>query len=203
MSGSIVFCKGISLKSIDMRTGTLTKTKWGIDKAYSEIGFRVKHLQITWVKGVFRDVNASIYTDGDDFLSADIEIRINADSVDTGDEERDTQLRSPDFFDAENYRHIVFISKNIGKTDVDDHYILHGTLSIKEIAIPVTLEAEYEGSVKDPWGDEKAGFRITGSVNRSDWNLNWNMPLENGGVLFSDKVKINCELQLIKSDTER
>lgn len=184
-----------------MRTDTLTKTKWGIDKAHSEFGFKVKHLMITWVKGVFRDVNAVIYTDGDDFLSGKIEVRIDAASIDTGDEERDSHLMSPDFFDVENHKHVVFISKRMEKTGKEDHYILYGALSIKGVAVPVKLDVEYEGSMKDPWGVEKSGFLVAGSISRKDWELNWNTALETGGVLVGDEVKIDCEVQLIKSDT--
>lgn len=190
------------LNHTDMGTGTLTKTKWGIDKAHSEFGFKVKHLMITWVKGVFRDVNAVIYTDGIDFLTSKIEVRIDAASIDTGDDERDTHLRSPDFFDVENHKHLVFISKKLEKADKEDQYILYGTLSIKGVAVPVKLDVEFEGSMKDPWGVEKSGFLVAGSISRKDWELNWNTNLEKGGVLVGDEVKINCEVQLVKSDID-
>lgn len=185
-----------------MKTETLTKTKWSIDKAHSEFGFRVKHLMITWVKGVFRDVNAVIYTDGVDFLTSKIEVRIDAASIDTGDEKRDTHLKSPDFFDVENHKHIVFIGKKLEKADKEDHFTLYGALSIKGVAVPVKLDVEYEGSMKDPWGAEKAGFVVTGSISRRDWELTWNTTLEAGGVLVGDEVKINCEVQLVKSDMD-
>lgn len=185
-----------------MRTATLTKTKWVVDKAHSEFGFRVKHLMITWVKGVFRDVDVLVYADGDNFLSASVEVRIEAASIYTGDEKRDTHLKSPDFFDVENHKQLVFISKKLEKTSDKNKYILYGALSIKGVAVPVKLNVEYEGSMRDPWGVEKAGFVVTGDISRRDWELTWNTALESGGVLVGDEVKINCEIQLMKADTD-
>lgn len=181
-----------------MNTETLVKTKWTIDPVHSEFGFKVKHLMITNVKGVFKDVEANIYTDGDDFLTSSIEVRIEAASIDTGDEKRNTHLKSPDFFDVEKHSQLVFISRRMEKTKKDNKYILHGDLAIKGIIVPVKLDVEYEGKMKDPWGVEKAGFAVTGEISRKDWQLNWNAALEAGGVLVGDEVKINCEVQLVK-----
>lgn len=185
-----------------MRTATVTKTKWGIDKAHSEFGFRVKHLMITYVKGVFRDVDVSVYTDGSNFETADVEVRIDAASIYTGDEKRDQHLKSPDFFDVENHKQIIFIGKKLEKTSKEDQYVLYGALSIKGVAVPVKLNVTYEGSMKDPWGVEKAGFTITGEISRRDWELTWNTTLETGGVLVGDEVKINCEIQLVKASDQ-
>jgi polyisoprenoid-binding protein YceI len=181
-----------------MKTQTLTKTKWGIDPAHSQFEFRVKHLMITYVRGVFRDVDVSVYTDGNDFLTADIEVRINAASIDTGDSQRDTHLKSPDFFDVENHKQIIFIGKKLEKAGKENKYNLSGVLSIKGVTVPVKLDVEYQGMMKDPWGVEKAGFEVTGSISRKDWELTWNAALETGGVLVGDEVKINCEIQLVK-----
>lgn len=185
-----------------MKTDTLTKTKWIVDKAHSEFGFKVKHLMITWVKGVFRDVDVNAYTDGDDFTTSNIEVRIDTASIYTGDEKRDAHLRSPDFFDVDNHKQIVFISKKLEKARDDNKYILYGTLAIRGVAVPVKLNVEYEGSMKDPWGVEKAGFVVTGEISRKDWELTWNANLEAGGVLVGDAVKINCEIQMMKADTD-
>ncbi|MGE5420712.1 MAG: YceI family protein [Chloroflexota bacterium] len=185
-----------------MKTEALTKTKWIVDKAHSEFGFKVKHLMITWVKGVFRDVEATVYTDGDDFMTSQIEVRIEVASIYTGDEKRDAHLRSPDFFDTDNHKQAVFMSKKLEKTRDEDKYILYGTLSIKGVEVPVKLDVEYEGSMKDPWGVEKAGFVVTGEISRKDWELTWNASLETGGVLVGDAVKINCEIQMMKANTD-
>jgi polyisoprenoid-binding protein YceI len=181
-----------------MKTGTLTKTKWTIDPPHSEFGFKVKHLMITNVKGVFRDVEALIYTEDDDFSKSDIEVRINAASIETGDEKRNTHLKSPDFFDVENHKQLIFVGKRMERTRDEDRYILFGDLSIKGVVVPVKLDVEYQGTMKDPWGVEKVGFEISGTISRKDWQMNWNTALETGGVLVGDEVKINCEIQLIK-----
>lgn len=175
----------------------LVKTKWGIDPVHSEIAFKVKHLMITNVKGVFKEFGATIYTTGEDFMTSEIDFFLNPASVDTGVADRDGHLRSADFFDAENHKQISFIGKSFKKTDADS-YELYGDLTIKGIAKQVKLDVEFGGVMKDPWGNEKAGFAINGKINRKDWGLNWNATLEAGGVLVSDEVKINCEVQLVK-----
>ena len=179
-------------------TETLTKTKWVIDPAHSEIAFKVKHLMITNVKGVFKEYEASIYTTGNDFMTAEIDFWMNPASIDTGDEKRDAHMRSGDFFDVENYKEIRFTGNSYEKTD-DDKYVLWGDLTIKDIQRKIKLNVEFTGIMKDPWGSEKAGFSLDGEINRKDWGLNWNAALEAGGVLVSDTVNISCEVQLLKA----
>jgi polyisoprenoid-binding protein YceI len=177
---------------------TLVKTKWGIDPAHSEIAFKVKHLMITNVKGVFKEFDGNIYTTGKDFMTSDIDFRLNAASIDTGAADRDTHLKSADFFDIENHKQISFVGKTFKKVDNDGSFTLFGDLTIKGITKPIKLDVEFGGVMKDPWGNEKAGYAINGKFNRKDWDLNWNATLEAGGVLVSDEVKINCEVELIK-----
>jgi polyisoprenoid-binding protein YceI len=179
-------------------TDTLTKTKWVIDPVHTEIAFKVKHLMITNVKGVFKEYDASIYTTGSDFLSAEIDFWMNPASIDTKDEKRDAHMRSGDFFDVDNYKEIRFTGNSYEKVD-DDTYILWGDLTIKDITKKIKLGVEFAGVMKDPWGNEKAGFVINGKINRKDWGLNWNAALEAGGVLVSDTVNISCEVQLVKA----
>jgi polyisoprenoid-binding protein YceI len=174
------------------------KIKWGIDPVHSEIAFKVKHLMITNVKGEFKEFDASIYTTGEDFMTSEIDFWINPASVDTGDAKRDEHLKSPDFFDAENFKQISFTGNTYEKVDNDGSYILYGDLTIKGIKKQVKLDVEFGGVMKDPWGNEKAGFSVNGKINRKDWGLNWNAALEAGGVLVSDDVFISCELQLVK-----
>jgi polyisoprenoid-binding protein YceI len=181
-----------------METATTVRTKWAIDPAHSEFSFKVKHLMITNVKGVFRDVDADIYTRGDDFLTSEINVRIKTASIDTGDEKRNAHLKSPDFFDAENHKELFFVGKKFQATDEPNKYVLYGELTIKGVTVPVKLDVEYNGLAKDPWGKQKAGFSIDGKINRKDWELNWNTTLETGGVLVGDEVRINCEVQLVK-----
>jgi polyisoprenoid-binding protein YceI len=176
-----------------------TKTKWTIDPSHSEIAFKVKHLMIVNVKGVFTEYNASIYTNADDFTTADFDFWMNPNSLKTNDDKRDAHLRSADFFDTEHHKEITFRSNTIEKTD-DDTYELWGDLTIKGITKKIKLEVEFGGIQKDPWGGERAGFTITGKVNRKDWELNWNAVLESGGVLVGDTVNIACEVELVKQE---
>ncbi len=176
---------------------TTEKTKWAIDPAHSEIAFKVKHLMITNVKGVFKDFSARVTTSGDDYLTSDIEFTLHPSSVDTGATDRDKHLRSADFFDVDKYDRISFSGKKTEKSN-QENYILQGDLTIKDVTKPVKLNVEFAGVMKDPWGNEKAGYTLTGKINRKDWGLNWNAALEAGGVLVSDEVVINCDVQLVK-----
>jgi len=146
------------------------KTKWAIDPAHSEIAFRVKYLMITNIKGVFRDFSARVFTTGDNFTTSEIEFTLNTASVDTGAADRDTHVRSADFFDVEKYGRISFSGKKAEKSDAKDNYILYGDLTIKDITKPVKLEVEFAGVIKDPWGNEKAGYTLTGKINRKEWD---------------------------------
>jgi len=175
-----------------------TTTKWSIDTAHSEVGFKVKHLMIANVRGNFKEFDGSIYTTGEDFMTAEIDFWVNPASVDTGDDKRDEHLKSADFFDVEQYREINFTGNTYEKTSKDGVYLLYGDLIIKGIKKQVKLEVEFSGLAKDPWGNQKAIFQINGKINRKDWGLNWNAALESGGVLVSEDVWINCELQLTK-----
>src|SRR4029079_19564980 len=178
------------------------KIKWVIDPAHSEIAFKVKHLMITNVKGVFTEFEASIYTTGDDFMTAEVDFWMNPASVNSGDADRDAHLKGPDFFDVEHHKEITFTANTYEKVDDDGSYELYGDLTIKGITKRIKLDVEFGGVVKDPWGNEKAGFSINGKINRKDWGLNWNAALEAGGWLVSDEVRISCEVQLLKSNEE-
>ena len=174
----------------------LTQTKWSVDHVHSEIGFKVRHLMISHVKGSFKTFDASIYTTGNDFRTAEIDLWIDPSSINTGDEKRDAHLKSPDFFDVENHKQITFVSSSIGEKDADGKHILWGELTIKGITKDVTLNVEFGGIQKDPWSNEKAGFAVSGKINRSDWGLIWNTSMDSGGFVLSDEISINCELEL-------
>jgi polyisoprenoid-binding protein YceI len=174
------------------------KVKWVIDPAHTEIAFKVRHLMITNVKGVFREYDASIYTTGEDFMTAEIDFWMDPASVDTKDEKRDAHLRSADFFDVENHKQITFSANTYENVDNDGSYELYGDLTIKGIRKRIKLDVEFGGVVKDPWGNMKAGFTINGRINRKDWDLKWNAALEAGGVMVADDVNISCEVELTK-----
>ena len=172
------------------------REKWVIDMAHSELSFKVKHLMIAYVKGSFRSFDASIYTTGKDFSSAEIDIWIDPASISTGDEKRDEHLKGPDFFDVLNHPQIAFTSETIGKADSDGNHELWGELRMKGIKKNLKLNVRFGGMMTDPWGNEKAGFTVTGVINRNEWGLIWNTTIETGGILVSEEVKISCELEL-------
>ena len=180
-----------------METTTLTKSNWQVDPAHSELSFTVKHLMISKVKGHFRDFKAEIGSQDDEFTAAHVTATINSASVDTGDVQRDGHLKGADFFDAENYPEIKFVSTGFDKIS-RTNYELKGDLTIRGITKPVKFDVEFGGIAKDPWGNTKAGFSLTGKINRKDWDLNWNAALEAGGVLVSDEVRVAAEIQISK-----
>jgi polyisoprenoid-binding protein YceI len=182
-----------------METAVSTKTKWTIDPSHSEVGFKVKHLMIASVRGTFKEYDASIYTTGDDFNTAEVDFWVNPASIDTHDEKRDAHLRSADFFDVEQFKEINFKMDSCIKKKKEGEYELFGDLTIKGIKKQIKLDVEFAGIVKDPWGNQRAILNISGKINRKDWGLNWNAALETGGVLVSEDVWLNAELQLVKS----
>ena len=178
------------------REALVKETKWSIDQSHSEIAFKVRHLMIAHAKGSFKVFDASIYTNGKDFTTAEIDLWIDSSSITTGDEKRDVHLKSVDFFDVETHKQITFTSSTIGKANKDGVHELWGELTMLGITKNIKLDVEFGGIVKDPWGNEKAGFTVTGKINRSDWGLVWNAPIETGGLLVSDEVNISCEVEL-------
>lgn len=152
-------------------------------------------MMIANVKGEFKDFSIDVI--GEDILKSAINTTIQASSINTNNADRDNHLKSADFFDVEKHNKLSFTSTSIKQTD-DDAYQLKGVLTIKGISKEVTLEMEFGGTNTDPWGNEKAGFSISGKISRKEWGLNWNIALETGGVLVSDEVKIYGEIQFVK-----
>lgn len=173
----------------------MQNTKWVIDPTHSELEFKVRHLMISNVKGQFKDFSGVI--EGEDFLNSQINASIQADSVFTNNNDRDNHLRSADFFDVENHKEITFKSNSLKKVD-EDEYKLTGELSILNVTKEVVLDVEYGGRITDPYGNDKIAFSLKGKINRKDFGLNWNTALEAGGVMVSDEVRINAELQFAK-----
>jgi len=175
----------------------MATTKWILDPAHSVLGFRIKHLMISSVSGAFKNFRAEVKTNETDFSSAQIDLTAEMESVYTNNEQRDAHLRESDFFEVKKYPELKFRSTKIEKAG-NDTFALYGDLTLKGITKPVTLHVEYNRVAKDPWGGERAGFVITGKINRSEWGINFNGVLEKGGVLLSDEVRIDSELQLVK-----
>ncbi len=175
------------------------QTKWSIDQAHSEIEFKIRHLMIAHVKGRFKTFDASIYTTDNDFTTAEIDLWIDASSITTGDTKRDEHLKGADFFDVQNHPQITFISGSIEKADVDGNQELWGDLTMKAVTKKVKLNVQFGGIINDPWGNERAGFTLTGKINRCDWGIYTNTALETGGILLGEDVTISCEVQLINA----
>ena len=168
-------------------------TKWKADPMHSEISFKVKHMMISTVTGQFEKFDIEAETAGEeDFTNANIKVEIQADSINTRNSDRDKHLRSDDFFNAEKYPVITFTSNNMDKEKVT------GELTIRDITKTVTLDVDFNGIAVDPYGQTKAGFELTGEINRKEFGLKWDAVTEAGSVVVSDKVKMIIGVQLIK-----
>jgi len=172
------------------------QTVWVDDPAHSQVSFSVAHLVIAEVTGRFNDFTVTLQqTAKDDFAGSILEATIKTASVDTENEGRDKHLRSDDFFNAEKFPEITFKSTAIEKSGTDT-YKVSGDLTIRDITKPVVFEARYTGQVKDPWGNQKIGFKATASVNRFDYGLKWDKAIETGGLVAGDVVDITLLMEM-------
>jgi polyisoprenoid-binding protein YceI len=171
--------------------------QWKIDPAHSEIQFRVKHLMITTVTGHFKKFDLNVETETDDFATAKkIEFTADIDSISTNNEQRDTHLKSADFFHAEEHEQLHFVGNKYEAKG--DEAKLHGDLTIRGVTKPVTLNVEFGGIVVDPYGQTKAGFTVNGKVSRKEFGLLWSAVTEAGSVVVGDEIKIHAEIQVVK-----
>ena len=168
------------------------KTVWNIDTTHSEINFQVKHMMISTVSGSFEKFDGKVETSNDDFKNGNFSFDAEIDSVNTNNKDRDNHLKSDDFFGAEKNPKLTFKSKSF------DGEKMVGDLTIKGVTKEVTLDAEYNGTAVDPYGQTKAGFEFEGNINRKDFGLTWNTVTEAGSIVVSDKVKLIASLQFIK-----
>lgn len=176
----------------DTLTGDYT-----VDAGHSRIGFVARHAMITKVRGQFNEFEGRAHLDFADPSASTAELSIEAASIDTRNEQRDGHLRANDFFDAPTFPTIVFRSMAVEKVD-DEHYRLTGDLTIKDTTKPVTIDFEYSGTAKDPYGNIRVGFEGSTTINRRDWGVEWNAPLETGGMLVSDKVTLEFEISAVQ-----
>ncbi len=174
----------------------LTPGTWNVDPSHSGLNFSVKHLMVSKVRGRFGSFNGSLEIAADP-LQSTVTASADVDSISTGDQGRDDHLKSADFFDATNFPTIEFKSTKI-EADGDD-FVLFADLTIRGITKNVKFELEFEGIGKDPWGNIKAGFTADAEINRKEWGLEWNAALETGGVLVGEKVKLQLDIQAVKS----
>jgi polyisoprenoid-binding protein YceI len=181
-------------------TENTTKTTWQIDATHTAVEFAVKHMMFTTVRGRFKDVKGTIEVDGQNPDASVVNVEIAAASLDTGVADRDAHLRSVDFLDVENHPTITFRSKRVDGTakKEGDRFRVVGDLTIRGTTMEVTLDAQFEGTGKDPWGGIRAGSRATASIDRRDWGLKWNQALETGGILVANEVRIEVEVQAVK-----
>jgi len=168
-----------------------------LDVAHTRIGFSARHAMVTTVRGSFGDFEGTAHLDATDPAKSSAKLTIKVASLSTGQEQRDAHLRSPDFFDVEANPEITFTSTSAKRVD-DETYRLTGDLSIRHQTKPVTVEFAFNGSAKDPYGNLRAGFEGKTTVNRKDWGLSWNAALETGGLLVSDKIKLEFDVSAIK-----
>lgn len=171
---------------------------WRIDPVHSHVEFAVRHLMISNVKGRFTDVQGTIRVDDRNPREAEVEILIGTASVDTREEQRDAHLRSADFFDAEKFPKLTFRSRRIDGNPLNGDFRVIGDLTIRDVTREVALDVTSEGLVKDPWGNERAGFSARSKIDRKDYGLTWNQALEAGGVVVSDEVRISIEAELVR-----
>lgn len=169
---------------------------WNIDKTHSEVGFSVRHMMISNVRGKFQRFDAELELDPKNLEAARVKATIETASIDTGVEQRDNHLRSADFFDSEQHPSMVFTSTKLKQNGSDVE--VTGTLAIRGIEHEITLKGELEGPAKDPYGNQRLGFSLSGELEREKWGLNWNQALEAGGVMVAKKVKLSIEGQLIE-----
>jgi polyisoprenoid-binding protein YceI len=170
---------------------------WKIDPAHSEIQFKVKHLMITTVTGYFRKFDCEVISETEDFNSTtSIKFTADIDSIETNNEQRDTHLKSEDFFNAEKYGQVIFVGTKYDA--LNNSATLYGNLTVRGITKPIRLDVDFAGLVVDPYGQKKAGFTVNGRISRKEFELKWNAVTEGGSVVVSDEVKIHAEVQLVK-----
>ena len=175
----------------------MEKQTWVLDPTHSELQFKIKHLMISTVSGQFNQFNATVETEGDDFTKAKIHFEAAVNSISTNNEQRDAHLKNGDFFDTEKYPSINFESEKMEKTG-DDEYKIYGTLTMRGVSKKIVLHSEFGGITKDPWGNTRTGFSVTGKINRYDFGMSFGAVTETGGLLLGDEVKINANVQFVK-----
>ena len=168
-----------------------------LDVAHTRVGFSARHAMVSKVRGQFDQFDGSVYLDAENPANSRVELTIQAESIDTRNADRDNHLRSNDFLAMKEYPEITFRSTNVDKVD-DTHYRVTGDLTIRGVTNPVTLDFEFTGTAVDPYGNQRAGFEGSGTINRKDWGITWNAALDGGGVMVSDRITLEFEVEVIK-----
>jgi len=179
------------------KVNTMETTKWIIDPTHSELHFRVRHLMVSWVSGSFKKFDATVQTEGENISTAKVRFTADINSISTNNEQRDAHLRTADFFDATSHPQIIFESDKLEKID-DENYKLYGTLTIRGNSRKIALNVEYGGVTKDPWGNTRTGFSVSGRINRKDFGVSFSMVSETGGILLGEEVSISANVEFVK-----
>lgn len=172
-----------------------------MDATHSEVQFKVRHLMVSWVTGSFHKFDAAVETDGDDMMSAEVNFQADLSSISTNNEQRDAHLRSSDFFDAENHTQIKFESTRLEKVS-EEEFKMYGNLTMRGVSKPIALKVEFGGIMKDPWGNTRAGFSVTGKLNRKDFGVSFSMVSETGGVLLGDEVNVTANAEFVAVESK-
>lgn len=187
------------------KINTMETTKWILDPAHSEIHFKVRHLMVSWVTGSFKKFDATVETEGEDVTTAKVHFTAEVNSISTNNEQRDAHLVTGDFFDAENHPLLVFESTKLEKIPTrpgidggEENYKLYGTLSMRGTSKKIVLNVEFGGITKDPWGNTRTGFSVSGKINRKDFGVNFSMVSETGGILLGEDVSISANVEFVK-----
>jgi polyisoprenoid-binding protein YceI len=183
----------MSTTALSALTGTYT-----IDPSHTRIGFSARHAMVTKVRGSFNEFSGTAKVDGDNPANSSVEVKIATASIDTRNEQRDGHLRTNDFLDIEKYPEITFVSTAVEQVS-DDVFRVAGDLTVKGVTKPVSIDFEFHGAAKDPFGNERIGFEGSTTINRSDFGVTFNAPLETGGVLVSEKITLEFEVSAIKN----
>lgn len=173
------------------------RERFEIDSAHTDVGFSIRHLVISKVRGSFTGVTGYVEFDPESIQDSTAHVTVDMRTIDTNDQARDEHLRSPDFFDVERYPEMTFDATSVRAVD-ERHFDVTGDLTIHGVTKPITLSVTYGGRVKDPWGNDRVGFEATGRIDRKEYGLTWNAPLEAGGVLVGDSVDIQIETECVK-----
>ena len=172
-------------------------TNWGFDASHSTVRFAVSHMVISEVEGIFNKYEGTVTTSKEDFSDAEVNFTIDVNSIDSDDEKRDDHLRGEDFFNVAKNANIVFKSKSM-KTVGKNKYEVTGDFTMNGVTKEITMDAKYGGTVNDPWGNTKAGFKVTGTIDRTEWGLKYNSTMDTGGLMLGEEVDIVCNFELIK-----
>ena len=177
----------------------MANTKWALDPTHSEVHFKVRHLVVSNVSGHFKQIAATVETDGDDMSTAKVHFTADIDSISTNNEQRDGHLKTGDFFDAANHPKLIFEGTKLEQIE-GENYKLHGKLTMRGVTKDVVLNAVYGGMIKDQWGHTRVGFEVSGKINRKDYGVSFGMVSDTGAIMLGEEVSISANAEFTKEE---